>query len=78
LNEILNIKKFTAIFNGLVAEQFAGQEFLTYKNPYTKAKTYYWTRETKSSNTELDYSRFAGSKHLKKDFKKKQPQNQLA
>lgn len=48
-------KDFTAIFNGAVAKQFAGQEFLAYKNPFTKAKAYYWAREAKNSNAEIDY-----------------------
>lgn len=45
----------TAIFKGAAAEQFTGQELLSSGNPYRKASLYYWARESKSSNAELDY-----------------------
>lgn len=40
-----------ALYNGILAEQFAGQEFLSagMKN------LYYWSREAKSSTAEVDY-----------------------
>ena len=48
-------KDFTVLFNGAVAEQFVGQELLAYQNPYSKPLLYYWAREAKNSNAELDY-----------------------
>jgi uncharacterized protein len=46
---------FTALFNGSVAEQFVGQELITYQNPYSKPSLYYWARDAKNSNAEVDY-----------------------
>ena len=43
------------LFKGAVAEQFVGQELLAYQNPYTRPLLYYWAREAKNSNAELDY-----------------------
>lgn len=54
-SETVASKEFTAIFNGIVAEQFVGQELLTYQDNYTKPELYYWAREAKSSNAEIDY-----------------------
>jgi len=48
-------KNFTAIFNGAVAEQFAGQELIAYQNPFTKPALYYWGRKAKNSTAEIDY-----------------------
>jgi hypothetical protein len=48
-------KDFTSIFKGAVAEQFAGQELIAYQNPYTKPRLYYWCRDAKNSNAEIDY-----------------------
>ena len=39
------------MYNGALAEQFAGQEFLS----SGKDKLYYWTREEKSSSAEVDF-----------------------
>ena len=38
-----------------MAEQFAGQELIAYQNPYTKPGLYYWCRDAKNSNAEIDY-----------------------
>jgi len=43
------------IFKGRVAEQFVGQELLVSQNPYQKPSLYYWAREAKNSNAEIDY-----------------------
>lgn len=48
-------KDFTALFKSTVAEQFVGQELLTYQNPYTRLLLYYWAREAKNSHAKLDY-----------------------
>jgi hypothetical protein len=40
-----------SMYNGALAEQFAGQEFLSSGND----KLYYWIREAKSSSAEVDY-----------------------
>lgn len=46
---------FTTVFKGAVAEQFVGQEILAYQVPYHKPSLYYWAREAKNSNAEVDY-----------------------
>jgi predicted AAA+ superfamily ATPase len=53
--DTVQAKDFTALFKGAVAEQFVGQELLAYQNPYSKPLLYYWAREAKNSNAELDY-----------------------
>ncbi|TVR44762.1 MAG: DUF4143 domain-containing protein [Bacteroidia bacterium] len=40
-----------AMYNGALAEQFAGQEFYSAGND----QLFYWTRESKSSSAEVDY-----------------------
>ncbi len=53
--DTVQAKDFTALFKGAVAEQFVGQELLAYQNPYSRPLLYYWAREAKNSNAELDY-----------------------
>jgi len=53
--DTVQAKDFTVLFKGAVAEQFVGQELLAYQNPYSKPLLYYWAREAKNSNAELDY-----------------------
>ncbi|TSA36095.1 MAG: DUF4143 domain-containing protein [Porphyromonadaceae bacterium] len=48
-------KDFTAIFKGAVAEQFAGQELIACRSPYSKAELFYWGRDAKNSTAEIDY-----------------------
>lgn len=40
---------------GEVAEQFVAQEILAYSDFHKKGKLYYWHREAKSSNAEVDF-----------------------
>ncbi len=40
---------------GALAEQFIGQELLTLSPPYIESKLYYWTREQRNANAEIDY-----------------------
>lgn len=40
---------------GALAEQFIGQELLTLAPPYMDATLFYWTREERNANAELDY-----------------------
>ena len=35
--------------------QFAGTEMIKYANPGTQKNLFYWHRETRGSNTEVDY-----------------------
>ena len=53
--ETIREKNLNDIFKGAVAEQFVGQELLALSNYYTEGKLYYWTRDAKNSNAEIDY-----------------------
>jgi predicted AAA+ superfamily ATPase len=53
--ETIKDTDFNAVFRGSVAEQFAGQELIACQEPLTRPALYYWTREGKSSNAEIDY-----------------------
>lgn len=53
-SETVREKDLTAIYKGAVAEQFAGQELIS-QNQYLKPELYYWAREAKNSNAEVDY-----------------------
>ena len=50
-NEALGHKNLLAIYRGQLAEQFVGQEFAT----ATGKQLYYWARDAKNSNAEIDY-----------------------
>lgn len=54
-SETIKEKDLTAIFKGAVAEQYAGQEIIASQNPYIKPSLFYWAREAKNSNAEIDY-----------------------
>ena len=47
--DILNINA------GALAEQFVGQELLAYQDVYQRPSLYYWAREARNSNAEVDY-----------------------
>ncbi len=60
---ILNIEMSPWILNpldqiinkGIIAEAFVGQEFIANLSKDIKAQLYYWHREARSSNAEIDY-----------------------
>ena len=54
-NSIIFEKGLMQINNGGVAEQFIGQELAALPNIYENKKLYFWTREAKGSNAEIDY-----------------------
>jgi predicted AAA+ superfamily ATPase len=43
------------INKGMVAEALVGQELAAYEHPTRKAKLYYWQRDTRGSEAEVDY-----------------------
>lgn len=47
----------TLILNnrGALTEQFVGQELLAYQDPYEEPQLYYWSRDKKGSQAEVDY-----------------------
>ena len=50
-NEALSHKNLLAIYRGQLAEQFVGQEFAA----ATHNQLYYWSRDAKNSNAEIDF-----------------------
>jgi predicted AAA+ superfamily ATPase len=50
-NEAFNHKNLVAIYRGQLAEQFVGQEFIA----ATNNQLYYWARDAKNSNAEIDF-----------------------
>lgn len=54
-----------AMYNGALAEQFVGQEFLSAGN----GQLYYWSRESKSSSAEVDYMLMKNNKILPVEVK---------
>ena len=50
-NESLRHKNLLSIYRGQLAEQFIGQEFAA----ATRKQLYYWSRDAKNSNAEIDY-----------------------
>jgi predicted AAA+ superfamily ATPase len=55
LNEQLTNNKFDSINKGNVAEQMVGLELIKNSAPNIKPHIYYWHRESRSSNAEIDY-----------------------
>lgn len=55
LADFLLSKKFDAINKGNVAEQFVGLELIKMTSCYQNPSLYYWHREARNSNAEVDY-----------------------
>lgn len=53
--ELTDIKHLVTANEGRLAEQFVGQELLTNNKSYLSPQLFYWSREEKSSNAEIDY-----------------------
>ncbi|MBU1719178.1 MAG: AAA family ATPase [Bacteroidetes bacterium] len=53
--ETIQSKELSAVFRGIVAEQFVGQEILANSSPFSKPSLYYWARDARGSNAEIDY-----------------------
>lgn len=49
------MKNLSNDFNGSLAEQFVAQELVANSDFYVDKKLYYWLRESKSSNAEIDF-----------------------
>lgn len=60
IDTLLN-EELTMINQGALAEQFVGQELLAYGKNYEKSELYYWEREKKGSQAEVDYTIHFGS-----------------
>jgi len=55
IGEIFLHDTFEVINKGFIAETFAGLEFIKYQSCYQRSALYYWQREEKSGNAEVDY-----------------------
>lgn len=55
LSEFLIADDVDLINKGSFAELFVGLEFIGNSSPYTREQLYYWHREARSSNAEVDY-----------------------
>lgn len=55
LADFLLSEKFDAINKGNIAELFVGLEIIKYSSGYKNPSLFYWHREAKSSNAEVDY-----------------------
>ncbi len=55
IEEIFFTNDFDTINKGNIAELFTGLELIKYHSSYKKVNLYYWHREAKSSNAEIDY-----------------------
>jgi hypothetical protein len=51
----MDLENLMLINEGELAEQFIGQQLLTRKPFFIDKELYYWVRENKDSNAELDY-----------------------
>lgn len=55
LSDLAVIEPLELITKGELAEAYCGMELLWSKEPYSQEALYYWHRESKSSNAEVDY-----------------------
>jgi hypothetical protein len=53
--ELLLDKENILMHQGALAEQFVGQELIAYASAYEEANLYFWHREKRSSQAEVDY-----------------------
>ena len=53
--KLSDIQNLVTDFEGALAEQFVGQELLSSFEVYENANLYYWVREAKNTNAEIDY-----------------------
>jgi len=67
--ELLAADDILAVHAGAVAEQFVGQELRAHADPDMPQGLYYWAREARTSNAEVDYLLSAGSKVLPLEVK---------
>lgn len=53
--EQLRVADLAQINSGALAEQFVGQELMAYGESYRKTKLFFWEREKKGSEAQIDY-----------------------
>lgn len=60
--DLLSADDILAVHAGAVAEQFVGQELAGTRDPYARPGIYYWARQARTSNAEVDYLLPCGSR----------------
>jgi predicted AAA+ superfamily ATPase len=55
ISTIIIENNFDVINKGAIAELFFGLEWLKYSSPFSQNELYYWHRENKNGNAEVDY-----------------------
>jgi predicted AAA+ superfamily ATPase len=55
ISDIFLSNDLSLINKGSIAELYAGLELLKSQDPYTQQNLFYWQRESKNSNAEVDY-----------------------
>lgn len=53
--QLMDIENLITNHEGMMAEQFIGQELIATGKPYMDTKLFYWMREEKNANAETDY-----------------------
>jgi predicted AAA+ superfamily ATPase len=53
--KLVDIESMITHNEGMLAEQFIGQELISSNKPFIDNKLFYWIREKKNSNAEIDY-----------------------
>jgi predicted AAA+ superfamily ATPase len=53
--ELTGLDDLVTANEGMLAEQFVGQELLTTRQAFLSPELFYWSREEKSSNAEVDF-----------------------
>ena len=60
--KLSDVSNLVTDFEGALAEQFVGQELLSSFEYFEDAKLYYWSREAKNANAEIDFLVQLGNK----------------
>jgi len=60
--KLSDVSNLVSDFEGALAEQFIGQELIASFEYFEDAKLYYWSREAKNANAEIDYLLQLGNK----------------
>ena len=69
LVDILLSQDFEVINKGNIAEQYVGLELMKNASPYQPQQLYYWHREARNSNAEVDYIIQVGDKIIPLEVK---------
>jgi len=69
LSDILLSSDFDAINKGSIAEQYVGLELIKNASPFQPQQLYYWHREARNSNAEVDYIIQMGDKIIPLEVK---------